>query len=259
MHDDSIGRRGWIKLVGGAAGAGAALAVARQAGAAPPAAGKGMQAIPWPYAPLDPDATAERAFKGYLEGHCMYGAFDALAGQVADKLGAPYTSFPTKLFTYGAGGVAGWATLCGALNGAAAAFQLLSAKPEPLVDALFRQYEQASLPDWVPASAKFPNVKSVAGSVLCHASVSAWCKASGKKAYSPERKERCGVLTASVARHAAIILNAQHAGKAFPVLEDKATAECASCHEKGGTLENTRAKMACGGCHFNLGTKHPAI
>lgn len=89
---------------------------------------------------------------------------------------------------------------------------MLSAKPEPLVDALFGWYEKTALPDFVPAGTKFKNVPSVAGSPLCHASIANWCKASGKKSYSAERKERCGVLAAAVARKAVALLDEQAAG-----------------------------------------------
>jgi hypothetical protein len=250
-----MGRRSWVKVLGGAAGAG--LALTAGAGELVSPAPRGMRSLPWPYGPLDPDATGERAFRSYLKGHCMYGTFDAVVGQVAERLGEPYASFPFDMFVYGAGGVQGWATLCGALNGCAAAFQLLAEKPEPLTDALFAWYEREALPDFVPKAAKLPNVPSVAGSPLCHASISSWCAASGKKSYSAERKERCGVLTASVARRAVQLLDLQRAGKALPVALDEPSAKCAGCHEHGGVLENTRSKMACGGCHFHLGSKHP--
>ena len=52
------------------------------------------------------------------------------------------------MLAYGAGGINGWATVCGALNGAAAAFQLLSPKPETLIDTLFAWYEGESLPNF---------------------------------------------------------------------------------------------------------------
>jgi len=212
----------------------------------------------WIYKPLDPDKTGDRAFASYQKGHCMYGSFEAIAGQVAEQRGT-YDQFPFEMFLYGAGGVNGWATLCGALNGSAAAFQLLSPKPEPLIDALFAWYEREALPDYVPATAKFPNVKSVAGSPLCHQSLTRWCAAAKRKTYSAERKERCGVLTAAVARHAVVLLNAQAAGKQIEAALAKPTTECMACHEKDGVLENTRGKMSCGGCHFTLKSKHPEI
>jgi hypothetical protein len=254
MHE--LGRRRLIQI----AGAGALVTVAGMAGGEGPASvGQGMRVVPWTYAPLEPDATGDRAFASYLRGHCMYGSFEAIVGQVAERLGPPYRDFPFDLFVYGAGGVAGWATLCGALNGSAAAFQLLSPRPDPLVDALFAWYEREALPDYVPKAAKFPNVKSVAGSPLCHQSLTRWCAAARRKTYSAERKERCGVLTAAVVRHAVTLLNAQAAGKPIDAALAKPTMECMGCHEKGGALENSRGKMRCGGCHFALKATHPEI
>jgi hypothetical protein len=163
------------------------------------------------------------------------------------------------MFVYGAGGVSGWATLCGALNGSAAAFQLLSPKPDPLIDALFAWYEREALPNYVPKAAKYPNIQSVAGSPLCHQSLTKWCIKANKKTYTPERKERCGVLTAAVARQSIVLLNAQLQGKAIDTALAKPTTECMSCHEKGGALENSRGKMTCGGCHFTMKHEHPKI
>jgi hypothetical protein len=235
-------------MLKGAAGL-AVLAAARDASAASATVPAGsLSTLPWPYQPLDPEITAERAFQSYSKGHCMYGSFEAIVGQVAEKLGAPYTGFPFAMFAYGAGGVHGWATLCGALNGAAAAFQLLSTEPAKLTDALFAWYERAALPDFSPRAAKFPTVRVAAGSPLCHASISAWCHGSGKRSYSAERKERCGALTASVARKAILLLADQQGGSLAPTLSESATA-CGQCHEKGGSLENTRTKMDCRGCH----------
>ncbi len=206
--------------------------------------------LPWPYKPLDPIAVGNRAYLDYGKHHCMYGTFEAIVGSVAEKLGAPYTDFPFELFTYGMGGVHGWGTLCGCLNGCAAAIQVLSANPEPLVDELYRWYQATALPDFEPKGMPFKNVKSVAGSPLCHPSIAKWCEASGKKAYSPERKDRCGVLTAAVARKCAMLLNDQAAGKfAAVTATDPRTKSCMGCHEKGGPLENMRSKQDCAPCH----------
>jgi hypothetical protein len=248
------GRREFAKRIAGAAG----LLVAAPPALAELKDGGKLATLPWPYAALDPPETARRGFAGYGKAHCMYGAFVALAGATAERLGEPYTSFPFAMMEYGVGGINGWGTVCGALNGAAAAFKLLSKDPYPLVDSLFAWYERASLPDMVIPGAKFANVASVSGSPLCHTSISRWCQASSKASYSAERKERCGVITGCVARRAAELLNAQAAGKPLPVVPAGGKAEsCSKCHEKGGEVENTRTKMDCGGCHFHLGGEHP--
>jgi hypothetical protein len=255
-----MNRRELVQLLSGFAGAGAATTLAAGAyqAAAPAAAGAPLRHLPWPYKPLDPDAIAQRAFDSFSRGGCMYGAFEAIAGAAADQLGAPYKDFPFEMFVYGGGGIGGWGTACGTLNGAAAALQLLSPQPRPLVDALFAWYEETPLPDFSPKGAKFQEIRSAAGAPLCHAAIARWCKASRKGAYSPERAEWCGTLTASVARKAVLLLNDQAASKPVPFALPQATQTCLSCHGRGGKAENMLTKMNCGGCHAPLMGKHPA-
>ena len=205
--------------------------------------------VPWPYQALDPEAVARLAFATCQRGGCMLAVLDPLVRSVAERLGPPYTAFPFAMFAYGAGGVAGWGTLCGALNGAAAAFSLLSAQPGALISALFAWYEKEALPDLSPAGARFPTVSSVAGSLLCHASVSRWCRASGKRSTSPERAERCAALSGSVARKAAVLLNVHAAGTLAAPSPEEATRHCLSCHGPQGTLGNTATRMSCPPCH----------
>lgn len=236
-------------MIGGLAGAGAAVSLFASTPATAPAAGASA-ATPWAYKALDPDMVGQRAFDSYLKGHCMYGSFEAIVGSLADQMGDPYKSFPFAMFKYGAGGVNGWGTLCGSLNGSVAAIQLLSPNPGAAIDHLMSWYETEPLPNFYPKGAKFPEVRSVSATPLCHESIAHWCKASGKKSYSPERSERCGTLTASVARKTVQLLNDQAAGKSLVVLaQSKQTQKCSTCHEKGGMVENMRTKMECGGCH----------
>jgi hypothetical protein len=255
-----INRRQLVTLLTGVAGVGAAATLVAHAdqlgGGKDPA--EALQKVPWPYQPLDPDKAAQRGFEGYYKAECMYGVFDAIVGPVAEQLGSPYKDFPFLMFKYGGGGIKGWGTICGALNGAAAAVQLLSPEPDQLVNALFTWYEHEQLPDIHPKGTKFAEVRSVAGSPLCHQSIAHWTNASGKLAYSPERAERCGSLVASVAKQTVLLLNQQAAGKPIIFALPKATQSCMSCHEKGGALENMRTKMDCGGCHAPLMGKHPA-
>ncbi|MDR3580106.1 MAG: C-GCAxxG-C-C family protein [Oryzomonas sp.] len=218
--------------------------------------------FPWPYIKLDPVNCAERAYKAFLEGHCMFGSFSGIVGEYAEKMGAPYDSFPFPMMKIGAGGGGDWATLCGSLNGAMLSISLFSRDPKPLVDELFGWYQKEPLPNYHP-SAK-PRVEitvtSVAKSPLCHVSVSRWCKSAKVKSFSMDRDERCAWMTASVAKKAVELLNAQADGVFmgnYPL--PKHVQECRSCHDKEGIYENTRGKMECGTCHFSLGTKHPEI
>lgn len=257
MQVQNLNRRHLLSFVGGIAAAGAASSLL----AASDAKKSGEAAAMWKYEQLDPDEVAQRAFDGYLKGHCMYGGFESIVGTLGDRFGAPYSQFPFMMLTYGAGGINGWGTICGALNGTVAAIQLLSPKPAPVIDAIMSWYQTAPLPSFYPKGAKYPEVRSVAGTPLCHESIAHWTEAAHKKAYSPERSERCGTLTSSVARKAVLLLNEQaNAMKIAGFTPSAQTQACMSCHEKGGHVENIRTKMDCGGCHSDtLGTGHGKI
>jgi hypothetical protein len=96
-----------------------------------------------------------------------------------------------------------------------------------------------------------------AHSVLCHVSVSRWCKASGHQAHSKAQKERCRRLTADVAKRTAEVLNA-HFARRFTAAQQtqEETLKCASCHTKGRKQQNSLGKMHCTSCHYSLGTEH---
>ncbi len=252
-----VTRRQVLGTLGVAVGTGLVGSVVARGGLASTGAGK-QGGVPWPYHKLDPDAVAERGYRGYYKGHCMYGAFEAVVGELADRYGAPYSTFPFDLMRYGAGGVAGWATLCGALNGAAAAIYLLSPDPKPVMNELFSWYANAALPDYRPKNPKFEIVKSVSGSPLCHVSVTNWCKESGHPSFSKQRSERCAWITADVARYTAELLNRQADGT-FAVVHPipKEVQTCRGCHDKGGEVEDTRGKMNCTQCHDDVMKEHP--
>ncbi|MHB1122114.1 MAG: C-GCAxxG-C-C family (seleno)protein [Ramlibacter sp.] len=227
----------------------------------------GMSELPWPYVPVDANIAAQAAYDGFYKGACMYGTFEGIIGQLRQKVGAPYASMPTSMMVYGEGGVAGISSLCGTLNGAAAAIFLIAGGMQreqreaayAVTRELFNWYEQTALPDFRPLKPKFEITQSTSRSPLCHASVSNWCAASKFKSFSPQRAERCAWLAGSVARFAVTLLNDHAAGqfKAKHVLSE-ATATCRGCHDQGSRLENTRGMMDCGGgCHFTPPATHP--
>lgn len=142
--------------------------------------------------------------------------------------------------SFAAGAVAGWATICGSPNGAGAVFSLVygsSKTTMALTNEIYGWYSNTPL----PRKEKSSHAQSVAGTPLCHASVTNWCKESGKKAFSKARANRCGRLAGDVAAKVAELLNEQLAGKFVPAYEIPEEAkECMNCHVKGSTLENTR-------------------
>lgn len=219
--------------------------------------------FPWVWAELDPDVTAKRAYHDCPKGHCMYGVFASVISQLAEKRGEPYRSFPVDMMRYGLGGTGGWGSLCGALNGSAALTGLFAQTEEhlkQLVDEVFLWYEQTELPVYVPKRPMLdiPIPKSVSGSVLCHVSVTKWCKASGHKALTKPQKERCKRLTADTAKKTVEVLNAYFAGRSTTGRQfDEKTKQCMSCHTKGSEMQNSRGKTSCTSCHSSIGDEHP--
>lgn len=220
-------------------------------------------AFPWPYKKVDPVKAAERAYQAYYNGGCMYGAFEGIVGELRELVGAPYAGFPAAMTKYGAAGVSGWGTLCGTLNGAAAAIYLIheGKTGNPIINELYAWYGAEALPNYKPSTPKFDKIEaSVAESQLCHVSVTRWCEKSGFKALSPERAERCAWLTASVTKYTVELLNKQ-ADNSFAVVHalPASVQECLSCHGKGGVVENVHASAAttCTSCHSDILTKHP--
>jgi hypothetical protein len=183
----------------------------------------------------------------------MYGVFTPIAEMLAEKIGSPWKDFPVDMFRFGAAGVMHWGTLCGAVNGAAAAIFLASKDPVPLIDEVYNWYSQSSLPAYQPVKPKDPKMKiipSVSGSPLCHISTTKWCEESGYKFFTPERGDRCCRLVADTALKTVELLNAQLDGQFKPQYTiPAAVQECRSCHGKGGVLENTNTKMDCTQCH----------
>ncbi|MBE0448244.1 MAG: C_GCAxxG_C_C family protein [Actinobacteria bacterium] len=209
---------------------------------------------PWPYQKLDPEVVRKKGYEGWYEAACSYGAFNAIISELRDKIGDPYTTFPVDMFRFGEGGVAGWSSLCGTLLGSSAAINLVSGKESysQLINELMGYYSETTFPtNKHDEYAKIQGqAQSVSGSPLCHVSVTNWCKASGKKSFSPDRDDRCAKLTGDVAAYAVELLNKQADGKftsAFTLSSVVQT--CRSCHDKGGQLENTRGMMDCVQCH----------
>ncbi|MDI6871782.1 MAG: C-GCAxxG-C-C family protein [Bacillota bacterium] len=251
-------RREFLAGAGGFA-AGAAVGAVLGGGAlslvSPAQAAEAVPNGPWPYVKLDPEVVRKKGYESYWQGGCMYGAGKAIIEALREKAGSPYNLFPADMLRYGAGGVAGWGTLCGALNGACAAINLVTPNADvaKLTGELLGWYTNQPFPGKAhDAYAKFKDQKqSVARSPLCHASVSNWCAASGFKEGSTERKDRCAKLTGDVAAKAVELLNAYFDGKFVEQFKpSEGTAACMGCHVgPKSALENTLTKMDCTPCH----------
>jgi len=261
-----LGKLGIHTGVLGAAGLGG-LVVGKASAEAPPApvSEPAMPPLPWSYTPLDPEMIRRRAHRHYSKGHCCEGAFSAIVGALADAAGHPFDKVPCGMMGYGGGGVAGFGSLCGALNGCGAAINLVCDKKttEAVLSELMSWYAVAVLPTDIsngyaadggyfeddPYTVRTVLPQSVAGDNLCHLSVTRWCKAADLGSGTPERSERCARLTGDVAAKAAELLNAVHAKtfqRAHPV-PAQATG-CLKCHDLS-EKSHTRGKMDCLLCH----------
>ncbi|MGC9353257.1 MAG: C-GCAxxG-C-C family (seleno)protein [Mariniphaga sp.] len=209
----------------------------------------------WEYLHLDPDATAQQAYDKYSEGSCMYATVSSVVLQLAEKFGEPFTSFPLHMFKYGHGGIGGYGSVCGALNGAAALIGLLitdKSIEDKMIADIFQWYESEPMPVFRPKNAveDFTPVKSVSNSVLCHASNTNWCKESGFSVGSVERKERCRRLTGDVAQKVTASLNEIFSNAYVTnTHSNEAANTCVACHGNEGKLKNTSVKMSCTSCH----------
>lgn len=205
---------------------------------------------PWPYTACDPDKAAEVGYNAYFTDACCLGTFKAILSQLAEDPTSPFSQFPMFMMKYGAGGIAGWGTTCGTVNGASAAINLVcsSSDATALINELMAWYTETALPTYIPEGGA-EITQSQSNSPLCHASVGNWCAASGYGVSSNERKERCARLVGSVAKKAVELLNAHFAGT-FTAEHTTAdsVATCGACH--GSTaMNNTLGKMDCVSCH----------
>jgi len=209
----------------------------------------------WAYSQLDPVATAELAYHSYDQGSCMYATFKSIVSQLADQVGEPFTSFPYQMMKYGHGGIGGYGTVCGALNGAAAVIGLLvpdRKNQDYLIESLYRWYEEAQLPQFSPKNPllDFTPPTSISNSVQCHASNTNWSKASGYEIKTKQQKERCRRLTADVVTQTVTIIN-QFFSNNFMISANanETVRTCMTCHGKEGKLADTSGKMHCSTCH----------
>lgn len=229
---------------------------------------KEIPASPWQYVELDVEEVRKRGHEGYYRGDCCFGSFVGILEALRDKVGFPFTQIPVEMMGFGAGGVAGWGTTCGALIGAAAAINLVTEKDlaRKIVGELMGLYSVTPFPseasntyaanhEFLVTEYKSDKVlpQSVSNSPLCHVSVTHWCQASGFASGTPERAERCGRLAGDVAAMAAELLNANLAAAFVPVFQLSQEAQgCMTCHTRGENFAAgnfTQGKGECLDCH----------
>jgi hypothetical protein len=281
MDERVMSRRKFLVGAGAvvAAGAGISGLIAVEKPSTAKAAGT---ALPWPYPTTnqpDPETLGRRAYEVYFSSGCAEATWwpiiEALAA--ADPA-SPWATLPKNMFKFGGGGVDGYGTICGCLNGSCAVTAMVvpqvagdSTKPGPgpFEDALMEYYANTPLPTngidrayaagagWTPAApavAPRPNVPtSIAHSQLCHSSLSQWAMTAGNAGQDttinaigkPGQKDRCAKLCYDLTFRTVTLLNAYFAGTAVPTTSlDPSVAACKTCHSP-----NVQGKMACDPCH----------
>jgi hypothetical protein len=226
-------------------------------------AGKKATSWPWPYTKLDPEKARILAHDSFYKFGCCYAGFAGIIGLLQKEVGEPFTTIPLEMMSYGGGGLKGWGTICGTLNGAAAAISLVrDAKAStPVINELMGWYTQALMPsdqsNQYGEDGSYPvnkGIKSLpqnkSGSPLCHVSVTGWCSSAGYEIGSPEQKERCSRVSGDTAAKAVMLLNAQQDGNfRAEYVMPASTSECLSCHGPEKEVANVDHKMTCTQCH----------
>ncbi|SDJ28605.1 Cytochrome c7 [Ferrimonas sediminum] len=228
------------------------------------------------YVNLDPMSVARRAYAGYGRGGCMYGVFDAIIKELSiqgHEDACNFAAIPTNITIYGGGGVKGWGSICGCVNAAAMAVNILGGiEQSAVVDAINRYYEKTPMPrgdqefltaigaptrqtdDGRPLNAELIG-QSVAKSILCHTSVSNWSSVSKFGAGHAAKLERCAQVTAEVAFITVDFLNQSLAGTLTAERKASTNTECGSCHQPTAREpeqyigSDVNAKMECQTCH----------
>jgi len=219
-ENDTLGKTGLSRrnmLIGtGALAAGAALSQLGGLVGTAQATGGSTEKWPWPYVKLDPAKTAEIAYNEWYRVFCGAAVINSVFGQLREKVGEPYKSFPADAFVFLEGGQVGWGTICGSPAGANIVANLIigprtsGAEAGHLIAAdIMQWYSETELPTFQPQKPRLNQklLTTISESPLCHISVGKWMKAADKALKSPERKDRCARVAASTAYKVVELLN----------------------------------------------------
>ena len=198
-------RRDFLKNVG-------KVAVAASVASAIPMSAMAEKPVhPFTYVHLDPEKAADRAYAAFTQlGGCCVSVADAIIGELADQVGAPFDGIPVQIWTNGGAGY-GQNSLCGCLGGAAGAIGLVcdKATSSAMLKELCTWYKETNLPVYDRGEKALAQV--VPGSVNCIDSLGKFFAASGVSSMSdPGRIVRCSCLAADVAKKTVELLNAHY-------------------------------------------------
>lgn len=211
------------------------------------AQGRSSEKWPWPYEKLDPAKSAEIAYHEWYRVFCGSTVINSVFGQLSDKIGEPYSSFPSDAFVFLEGGQVGWGTTCGSPAAANIVANLIigpriagTPVAHMIVKDIMEWYSEAELPTYVPLNPKVKGnpMTTVSDSPLCHQSLGRWMDATGYALKTPERKDRCARVAASTTYRLVELLNDWKDGKYELSSDFSATKEfgipsqanCMDCH-----------------------------
>lgn len=236
----------------------------------PAYAADALPPLPWtayyPKNPLNVKAIRELGYCLYFkEGGCGHASFQAVVDSLAATLALdnpalnPWAMLPRGLFKYAGGGVVGWGTICGTLNGTLAAMDLLGVHNQ-LGNSLVDYYCTADLPTRAlvgyvpPAGVQAPlstMTSSISHSPLCHNSMSIWAAAAGVPVSDPSNRDRDAKLVGDIAARTAELLNDHFLiGINPPAWQPAAAyADCYTCHTQPDMVPSEQGKMECQTCH----------
>lgn len=193
--------------------------------------------FPWEYQKLDLDRVGNLAYHEWFNVFCTQATVGGLFEQLREKIGEPYVSFPIPALRFGMGGMLGWGLTCGSLigGGLMIGFTVPKDHGERMINDLVKWYATTMLPTFKPTTPKatikdkegkerkfMGDIKNltISKSPICHQSVGRFMKKNGVDWDSDTRKNRCAMLSASVAVKTAEILNGWiDSGKYVPVNE----------------------------------------
>ncbi len=207
---------------------------------------------PWPYKKLDPEVVRKLGYENYFKGGCMFGTASALLLTLSKEVGFPYTTIPIDIYKYGAGGAAGWGTLCGSLNGASQVINMITKDFSKVINELIGWYTEFPFPSAKHESyCKIKNqITTVAKSPLCHASITKWARAAGAKVKGADKDDRCAKVSGDVAARTVELLNSLVDGKFIAAYKaSDEFAHCLKCHDGGQFGPDQLGKMNCTSCH----------
>ena len=277
-----VSRRDLITNAGMAVG-GAVAGSVLVAGCNNDAQAAGPQVADFPYKKhipsgfvFDKAAIQEESYHLFYVGGCGHGAFKSIMQHLADKVGAPFNLLAMDQAIYMGGGIAGYGSICGGINGAILAINMIveeASVRSAMITDLIRWYEGNAFPAYVPATvdaaeagkptldfsaANIVHLQITPQSHLCHASRSQWSSHNGVPAAGPDLSARCGRLTADVTGKAVDLLTSYLAtGTHTAAAIDSVSAGCLTCHTPATTTHPVAAAMRCDSCHGDKVAGHP--